>query len=106
MKKSILPCLLKGPILLYRKVLSPLIGPSCRFYPTCSSYALEALDRHGAIKGMALAVKRFCPAIHGSVASFTIRCQRRLRGGALSGITALRPAKKGGRIIVAVCMKR
>lgn len=59
MRKSILLYLFKGPVLLYRKVLSPLLGPSCRFYPTCSAYALEALDRHGAIKGAALAVRRF-----------------------------------------------
>lgn len=39
----------KGPILLirfYRTYISPLLGPSCRFYPTCSSYALEAFSAH------------------------------------------------------------
>ena len=45
-------------VLAYRYALSPLIGPRCRFYPTCSAYALEALDRHGAIKGGWLAVRR------------------------------------------------
>ena len=31
----------------YRYLISPLLGPSCRFYPTCSSYAIEAIERHG-----------------------------------------------------------
>lgn len=44
----------------YRKFISPLKPPTCRFYPTCSAYALEALDKHGAAKGSWLAVKRIC----------------------------------------------
>ncbi|WP_341536227.1 membrane protein insertion efficiency factor YidD [Glaesserella parasuis] len=42
----------------YRYVISPLIGPRCRFYPTCSTYALKAIKIHGAIKGGWLALKR------------------------------------------------
>jgi uncharacterized protein len=42
----------------YQLVISPLLPPSCRFYPSCSCYAIEALQRHGAIKGMWLAVRR------------------------------------------------
>ena len=51
------------PILFYRSCISPLTPPSCRFTPTCSQYALEALRRHGAIKGSWLALKRLlrCP---------------------------------------------
>lgn len=49
---------LKLPIHAYRLVLSPLLGPRCRFQPTCSAYALEALDRHGPIKGTWLAASR------------------------------------------------
>jgi putative membrane protein insertion efficiency factor len=52
--------LLKAPIHLYRWFLSPFLGGQCRFYPSCSSYALEAIDRHGAGLGSALAVKRIC----------------------------------------------
>jgi uncharacterized protein len=51
----------------YRKFLSPLKGaPTCRFYPTCSQYALTAIERHGAIKGTFLAVKRIlkCQPFH------------------------------------------
>lgn len=46
------------PVRLYRALISPLLGPSCRFYPTCSDYALQALERHGAIKGTGLAARR------------------------------------------------
>lgn len=42
----------------YRKCISPLKGPSCRFYPTCSQYALEAIDRYGALKGGFMAIRR------------------------------------------------
>ncbi|OAB32753.1 membrane protein insertion efficiency factor YidD [Paenibacillus macquariensis subsp. defensor] len=48
----------KGPIIIYRKFISPLKPPTCRFYPTCSAYALEAIDVHGAAKGTWLAVRR------------------------------------------------
>lgn len=44
----------------YRKYLSPLKPPCCRFIPTCSEYALEAVSKYGAWKGGWLAVKRIC----------------------------------------------
>jgi putative membrane protein insertion efficiency factor len=50
--------LLQTPIHIYRLVISPLIGPSCRFQPTCSSYALEAIEKHGPLKGIALTARR------------------------------------------------
>lgn len=46
------------PIRFYRKFLSPLKPPTCRFTPTCSQYAIEAIRKHGPIKGLALAVWR------------------------------------------------
>lgn len=49
---------LKTLIVLYRYLISPLTGPSCRFHPTCSAYALEAVERHGAFRGAALALRR------------------------------------------------
>ena len=43
---------------LYRAVISPLYGPTCRFYPSCSAYALVAVERHGVVRGGWLAVRR------------------------------------------------
>jgi putative membrane protein insertion efficiency factor len=45
-------------IALYRRLVSPLLGRHCRYEPTCSAYALEAVRRHGATRGTALAVRR------------------------------------------------
>lgn len=42
----------------YRLLLSPFFGTQCRFYPTCSAYAREAIDTHGALKGTWLTIKR------------------------------------------------
>ncbi len=50
--------LLSAPIRLYRAVLSPLLPASCRFTPSCSAYALEALQIHGPVKGLWLTVRR------------------------------------------------
>ncbi|MDY4279784.1 membrane protein insertion efficiency factor YidD [[Pasteurella] aerogenes] len=50
--------ILVGLVRFYQVVISPLIGPRCRFTPTCSCYALEALKMHGAAKGSWLTVKR------------------------------------------------
>ena len=46
------------PIMFYRKLISPLFPPRCKYYPTCSSYCLEAYRRHGVIKGTVLSVWR------------------------------------------------
>ncbi len=58
--------LLTGPIRAYQLVISPLIGPRCRFYPTCSSYGLEAIQLHGPAKGGWLTLKRIakCHPLH------------------------------------------
>ncbi|MBQ4369753.1 MAG: membrane protein insertion efficiency factor YidD [Oscillospiraceae bacterium] len=50
----------------YRKHISGLKGPTCRFTPTCSEYALEALEKYGALKGSYLAVRRLlkCHPFH------------------------------------------
>ncbi len=53
----------------YRKYISPLKAPCCRYYPTCSEYALEAVKKHGAVKGTILAVWRL------------LRCNPYSRGG-------------------------
>jgi len=46
------------PVYFYRYSISPLIGPRCRYTPTCSQYAIEAVKKHGIIKGGWLAIKR------------------------------------------------
>jgi putative membrane protein insertion efficiency factor len=46
------------PIRFYRLVFSPWVGNGCRFHPTCSAYAMEALRKHGGIKGTALTIRR------------------------------------------------
>ena len=43
---------------MYRRFVSPLLPPACRFHPTCSAYAVEAVRRHGALRGSYLTVKR------------------------------------------------
>ncbi|AJR18877.1 membrane protein insertion efficiency factor YidD [Pimelobacter simplex] len=50
--------LLIGLVRGYQLVVSPFLGPSCRYYPSCSAYAVEALRVHGAIKGTWLAIRR------------------------------------------------
>lgn len=52
--KNLLICIIK----MYRKYISSLKRPSCRFYPTCSQYAIEAIERYGALKGTLISIKR------------------------------------------------
>lgn len=53
----------------YQLAISPLIPPSCRFIPTCSQYAIEAIERHGPFRGSILAIRRI------------LRCHPFCRGG-------------------------
>lgn len=52
--KTLLQLLVRG----YQVALSPMLPAACRYYPTCSHYAIEALEKHGALKGSWLAAKR------------------------------------------------
>lgn len=56
--RSVPRILLMGLVKFYQGAISPMKPPTCRFVPTCSQYALEALRRHGAVKGSWLALKR------------------------------------------------
>ncbi len=61
MKKLVL-----GLIKIYQLILSPLLGSNCRFHPTCSAYAAEAIEKHGVIKGGYLSLRRIvkCHPFH------------------------------------------
>ena len=56
--RKLMVALLSAPIRAYRAVLSPLMPNACRFTPSCSAYALEALHQHGPVKGLWLTARR------------------------------------------------
>lgn len=56
--KKLIVALLVAPIRFYRRFISPMLPPACRYTPTCSQYAIEALQKHGPLKGLYLAVRR------------------------------------------------
>ena len=62
--------MIRGALLLlvrlYQRLVSPLLPPACRFYPSCSAYAIQALERHGALRGTLLAARRLgrCHPFH------------------------------------------
>jgi putative membrane protein insertion efficiency factor len=56
--KQILSLPFIGLIRIYQLIISPWLGPSCRYTPTCSQYGIEAFKKHGPIKGLWLTIKR------------------------------------------------
>jgi uncharacterized protein len=54
----VLTLLLRGLIRTYQLFISPMLGPSCRYLPSCSDYAAEAIERHGPVAGTWLALRR------------------------------------------------
>ena len=61
--RKVFSFLLLVPIYFYRVCISPLTPPSCRFTPTCSAYAVEAIKKHGPVKGLYLAIPGVVPAM-------------------------------------------
>ena len=62
--------LLAGCFRAYKRIVSPLLPPACRFHPTCSEYAAEAVEVHGALKGIALAAGRLLRCHPGNAGGF------------------------------------
>jgi len=62
--------LLAGLFRVYKRVVSPFLPPACRFHPTCSEYAAQAVESHGALKGSTLAVGRLLRCNPWSVGGF------------------------------------
>jgi putative membrane protein insertion efficiency factor len=58
--------LIVGLIMAYQKVISPLLPPSCRFYPSCSEYTRGCVARHGALRGLWMGIRRLlkCHPLH------------------------------------------
>jgi hypothetical protein len=56
--RGVAVAVLTAPIRFYRRFLSPLFPPACRFEPTCSRYAIEAIETHGPLKGLGLTLRR------------------------------------------------
>ncbi len=65
-KPSLLAGILIGLLMIYRRLLSPLLGQNCRFHPTCSRYAVDAIRAHGALRGSWMALGRVsrCQPFH------------------------------------------
>lgn len=56
--RQVLLAILGAPIMIYRRFISPMLPPACRFHPTCSAYALEALHTHGPLRGLWFTIRR------------------------------------------------
>ncbi|EGV31285.1 MULTISPECIES: membrane protein insertion efficiency factor YidD [Thiorhodococcus] len=75
--------ILIGLIRVYQYLISPLLGPHCRFYPSCSHYAVEAIERHGVVYGTYLALRRLsrCHPWHpGGIDPVPLERQTKLHG--------------------------
>jgi uncharacterized protein len=72
----------KAPVIAYRYSLKGLVGHVCRYEPTCSAYALDAIDAHGAVKGTGLALKRI------------LRCHPVTWAGGGAGYDPVPPARR------------
>ena len=64
--RKVLSEILLAPIYFYQHFISPMLGPSCRFTPTCSQYAVEAIKKHGPFNGLYLSIRRIlrCNPFH------------------------------------------
>ena len=72
----------RGGLRAYKVTVSPLLGPACRFQPSCSEYAAEALIAHGPVRGSGLALRRFCRCRPGGPSGYDPVPPRLKRGAA------------------------
>ena len=89
MMRRFLGRLAMAPVHVYRYAISPLLPPSCRFFPTCSEYALEAIGTHGPFAGSWLAARRLCrchPLNRGGIDPVPPARPRLLRDGGTDGV--------------------
>ncbi|XJS11779.1 membrane protein insertion efficiency factor YidD [Aerococcaceae bacterium WGS1372] len=82
------------PVRFYQKFISPGLPNSCRYYPTCSSYMIQAVEKHGALKGTTMGVARICrchPFAEGGIDHvpdyFTLKRQYFRKGQSIPGQT-------------------
>lgn len=78
----------------YQLFISPIIGPRCRFAPSCSHYAQEAIRIHGSLKGSGLAAKRLCKCHPWHPGGYDPVPQKQTKATTLSSLSPLKPIKK------------
>jgi uncharacterized protein len=90
--KRLLIVVLIAPIRAYQRWISPALGPRCRYYPTCSQYAIEAIEQVGPMRGLILAGWRLLRCNPFSKGGFDAVADRRLFRGARANHTHAHPA--------------
>ncbi|MET3808116.1 putative membrane protein insertion efficiency factor [Nakamurella sp. UYEF19] len=106
MSASLPARLLLGPIRFYQRQISPSLPATCRYYPTCSSYAAEALIEHGALRGTWLAIRRLgrCHPWHsGGMDPVPPARERKSRSGSSVIVNSVAGTCEIGQIPAATC---
>ena len=96
--KRLLVLLLIAPIRAYQRWISPALGPRCRYYPTCSQYAIDAIAEVGPVRGLVLAGWRLLRCNPFSRGGFDEVSDRRLFRGPSAGHTHVHPASSGSTV--------
>jgi uncharacterized protein len=97
--KRLLTALLIAPIRAYQRWISPALGPRCRYYPTCSQYAIEAIEQVGPMRGLILAAWRLLRCNPFSKGGFDEVADRRLFRGSHARHAHAHPASAGSTLV-------